>query len=124
MATALIVLGLHTALALWIFADVHSSRFQAQAGFAWFLFMGIDFPTTYVAWEYIAPTRIIRAVVDWGDTWGDGKNLRALVLHGILGGIQWFAIGWLAALLLWPRSGVAAKWFAARNLTAKSRATR
>jgi len=116
LATALVVFGFHTALALWIFVEVHMSRYEAQAGFAWFLLMGLDFPTTYVAWEYIAPTPVIRAVIEWGDGWGDGKNLRALVLHGVFGGAQWFAIGWLAALLLWPRTGLAAKWLAKRNL--------
>jgi hypothetical protein len=124
LATALAVLALHTALAIWIFIEVHLARWEAQAGFTWFLsftwflMMGLDFPTTYIAWEYFAPTRLIRAVVEWGDSWGDGKNLRAFVLHGVLGGLQWFVIAWAAAQVIWPRTGVIARWRTKRNLTA------
>jgi hypothetical protein len=38
--------------------------------------------------------------VEWGDTSGDGKNVRAFVLHGVLGGFQWFMIAWVAAHLV------------------------
>ena len=110
VTTAVAVLALHTGLALWTFIEVHLARYEGQAGFAWFLMMGLDYPTTYVAWEYFAPTRLLRAVVEWGDTWGDGKILRAFVLHGILGGLQWFLIAWATANVLWPRTGVIARW--------------
>jgi len=112
--TGCVVLALHTALALAFFVHVHVSRQQPQAGFVWFWFMGFDLPIAYVAWEYVAPTSLIRAVRVWGDTWGDGKNLRALVLHAVMGGAQWFAIGWLAGYLLWPRTGLVARWIAER----------
>ena len=113
----LVVLALHTVLALCLFAEVHNSREMAQAGLSWFWFMALDFPTTYFAWEYIAPSAPMSAIVEWGNGWGDGKNLRALLLHGVLGGAQWFVIAWIAAYLLWPRTGLIAKQLAKRNLT-------
>ena len=112
--TGLSVLVLHTAIALWIFAEVHSSREQAQAGFAWFLLMELDKPTTYLAYDYVARTELLRMVTNWGDEWGDGRNLRSLVLHGVLGGVQWFAVGWVAGYVLWVLAKVVGK----RNLTA------
>ena len=77
--------------------------------------MGIDYPVTYIVWEYIAPTEPMDALAVWGNKWGSGDNLRALILHGILGGAQWFAIGWLAGNLFCPKTGWIAKWFAKQN---------
>jgi hypothetical protein len=108
------VLLLHTLLALALFVHVHGSRQDAQAGFGWFWFMSLDMPATYVAWEYVAPTSLMRAVVTWGDTWGDGKSLRAFILHAVLGGAQWFLFGWLAGYLLSPKSGLIAQWIGNR----------
>lgn len=93
------VLAVHTGLALSMFAQVHSST-DPLAGFGWFFFMSIDYPTTVVAWEYAAHAWPVRLAYEWGNTWGDGRNLRALIVHGLLGGLHWFAIGWAAGLLL------------------------
>ena len=119
----LAIVVVHTGLALYIFAQVHSSN-DGQAGFAWFLFMSLDYPTTVLAWDYVAHTGLIRAAYDWGNTWGDGKNVRALVLHGVLGGLHWFLIGWIAGYVFWPRVGLLPRQFAKRDLTARSTRTR
>ena len=110
-ALGALVCGAHTVLALLIFIVVHISRRDAQAGLAWVLLMGLDFPVSDVAWEYIAPTEPMEAIVEWGNNWGDGDNLRALILLGVLGGAQWFAVGWLAGNLFWRETGWIARWF-------------
>ena len=72
-------------------------------------FMRLDFPFSDFAWEYIAPTAPFVALMDWGYEWGSGPNLRAFVIHGFLGGVQWFVIGALLGFFLWPKSGYLAR---------------
>ena len=99
-----IIFFIHLALAAYIFASVHQDR-VAQAEFAWFLFMRIDFPICNFAWDYVATTRPFEALMDWGYTWGSGPNLRAFAIHGIFGGAQWFGIGALLGFFFWPKRG-------------------
>lgn len=89
-------------LAALMFANVHFAH-QAQGEIAWMIFMLIDSPSSSYLWDYLAPSAPFHALVDWGYTWGSGPNLRALVLHGLLGGIQWLvAVAALAFLWLRP----------------------
>lgn len=101
----------HTVLALLIFIWVHFSSLDAQAGIQWAIVMGLDLPVTYLVWEYIVPTEPMQALAEWGNSWGSGDNLRALILHGTFGGAQWFAVGWLVGSLFMPKTGWIAKWF-------------
>jgi hypothetical protein len=97
----------HLALAAALFASVHRSS-DGQAGFAWFYFMKLDFPVSDFAWRYLATTTPLIALMDWGYTWGSGPNLRALFIHGIIGGAQWFLIGAALGFFFWPRKGYVA----------------
>lgn len=94
----------HLALAIALFVMVHRSH-DGQAGFAWFYFMRLDYPLSYLAWEYLANTRPFQTLMHWGYTWGSGPNLRALFIHGLVGGAQWFTLGAIAGFLFWPRYG-------------------
>jgi hypothetical protein len=103
------VFALHLALALALYISVHISG-DGQAGFAWFWFMKLDYPISNFAWEYLATTKPLVALVDWGYTWGSGPNLRAFFIHGLIGGAQWFLIGAVVGFLFWPRKGYVATW--------------
>jgi len=103
------VFAVHLALAVALFISVHMSG-GGQAGFAWFWFMRIDYPISNLAWEHIATSRPLEALMNWGYTWGDGPNIRALFIHGLIGGLQWFILGAIAGFLFWPRSGYIATW--------------
>jgi uncharacterized membrane-anchored protein YitT (DUF2179 family) len=94
--------GVHLALAVALFISIHV-RGGAQAEFAWFWFMFLDFPLSYFAWKHLATTPPLVALMDWGYTWGSGPNLRALFIHGLIGGVQWFLIGALIRFLFSPR---------------------
>ena len=111
-AVGTLVLVGHTVLALIIFVWVHFSSRDAQAGIQWVIIMGLDAPITFTLWDPVASSVPMEALADWGNSWGDGNSLRALVIYGVLGGAQWFAIGWLVGALFWPRTGWIAKWFA------------
>lgn len=101
--------AVHLALAVALFISVHVSG-DGQAGFAWFWFMRLDYPISNVAWDYLATTAPFVALVDWGYTWGSGPNLRALIIHGLIGGAQWFLVGAVIGFLFWPQTGYIATW--------------
>lgn len=102
------VFAVHLALALALFIYIHLSG-GAQAELAWFSFMILDYPISSFAWDYLATTPPLEALMDWGYTWGSGPNLRALFIHGFIGGAQWFLIGALVGFLFWPRKGYIAQ---------------
>ena len=101
--------AVHLALAVALFISVHVSG-DGQAGFAWFWFMRLDYPISNVAWDYLATTAPFVALVDWGYTWDSGPNLRALIIHGLIGGAQWFLVGAVIGFLFWPQTGYIATW--------------
>jgi uncharacterized protein YndB with AHSA1/START domain len=107
MAVGTAVFLAHLALAIALFLAVHASA-DGQAGFAWFYFMTLDYPISHFAWEYLATTPPFQALMAWGYTWGSGPNLRALFIHGLVGGAQWFALASVLAFFLWPRHGYVA----------------
>lgn len=71
--------------------------------------MKLDYPISDFAWDYLATTRPLAALMDWGYTWGGGPNLRALFIHGLIGGAQWFLLGAVAGFFFWPRKGYIAR---------------
>ena len=81
------VFVVHLALVVALFTSIHLNG-GAQAEFAWFWFMRLDYPTSNFAWDYLATTRPLEALMDWGYSWGSGPNLRALVIHGLVGGAR------------------------------------
>ena len=99
------VFAVHLAFAVALFIYIHVSG-GAQAEFAWFWFMKIDYPVSDFAWDYLATTPPLMALKDWGYTWGSGPNLRAFFIHGIVGGAQWFLVGALMGFFFWPRKAV------------------
>ena len=99
----------HLVLAVALFISVHLNG-GGQAGFAWFWFMRLDYPIGNLAWDYLATTAPLVALMDWGYTWGSGPNLRALFIHGLFGGLQWFFVGAIAGFFFWPRNGYIAAW--------------
>ena len=110
--TGAALLTLHSLLALALFLSIQYNA-GAQAEFAWFFFMAADFPTSAVAWEYVAHTPPFAALLDWGYSFGSGPNLRAFVIHLLFGGAQWLFLGWIAGFLFWPKHG----WLAARRVS-------
>ena len=101
--------AVHLALAVALFIFIHVSG-GAQAEFGWFWFIKLDYPVSEFAWDYLAPTPPLAALKDWGYSWGSGPNLRALFIHGVIGGAQWFLVGALAGFFFWPRNGYIATW--------------
>ena len=99
-----VVFVIHLVLAVALFVSVHIGH-KAQAEFAWFYFMKLDYPISDFAWNYLATTQPFEALRDWGYTWGSGPNLRALFIHGLIGGAQWFLIGAALGFFFWPRKG-------------------
>jgi hypothetical protein len=81
-------------LTLLTFVLVYSSKGRAQAEFAWFLFDDIDWPAVPLAFVWFGSSAPMSLLMDWGyDLVGSGPNLRALVLVGFAGGIQWLILG-------------------------------
>ncbi|WP_027156849.1 hypothetical protein [Methylobacter luteus] len=103
------VFAVHLALALALFISIHVGG-GAQAEFAWFWFMWLDYPISNFAWKFLATTPPVVALMDWGYTWGSGPNFRALFIHGLIGGAQWFLVGALVGSFFWPRTGYIATW--------------
>ena len=66
---------------------------DGQAGFAWFPFFLLDWPSGDLAYTLLGATRPMSALVDWWYRFGQGPNIRALLLFGLFGGLQWFLIG-------------------------------
>jgi hypothetical protein len=104
LVAGLAVFAFHLALAIALFISVHLSG-DGQAGFAWFYFMRLDFPISNFAWDHLATTAPFEALMNWGYTWGNGPNLRALFIHGLIGGAQWFIFGAVLGYFFWPRKG-------------------
>ena len=98
--TGTVVFLAHLAFAIALFVSVHRSS-DGQAGFVWFYLMQLDFPVSDFAWKYLATTSPMVALMEWGDSWGNGRNLRALFIHGLIGGAQWFILGALLGLVVW-----------------------
>lgn len=88
------LLILHTYVSVCMFRAVYNDRGQAQAEMAWMIFFEIDDPAVPLAFEWLGPTRFMRAVFERGyDLVGSGPNLRAFVLVTFAGGLQWFITG-------------------------------
>lgn len=104
----------HSLFAFALFLQIHYNP-GAQAEFAWFFFMAADFPTSFIAWEYVAHTPPFSALLDWGYSFGSGPNLRAFIIHLFFGGAQWLFLGWVAGSLFCPRYGWLAKHRAQSN---------
>jgi len=83
----LIIAVLHLSACVAAFISVGSSG-EAQAGFVWFIFLTLDFPTSSIVYDIADYFDI-----DWYQ-FGNGPNVRALVLLGIFGSIHWFIISW------------------------------
>lgn len=96
--------AVHLSLAVALFTFIHVSG-GAQAEFAWFWFKWVDYPVGDFAWEHLATIPPLVALMEWGYTWGSGPNLRALFIHGLIDGGQWFLIGALIGFFFWPRNG-------------------
>ena len=93
-----IAYAIHFALALAMFVNVHTSN-SAQREFAWMLFMGVDYPTSELLWDHVAPSRAMQSLMDWSASWAGGPNVRAFVMHGVLAGLQWLVAGASVAYL-------------------------
>ena len=89
----------HFALCAVLFAVVHTER-QSQGEFAWMLFMRLDYPSSDFLWDHLSNTALFTAIVEWGYLWGSGPNLRAFLIHGVFGGLQWFLLGFAFTFLL------------------------
>lgn len=92
---------LHLFLCLIVFAFVQLSS-DGQAGFIWFAFHTFDYPIGSLAYELLGDSRMIITIVDWwySSGRGNGSNLRAFLLFGVFGSLQWFLIASAAAVAL------------------------
>lgn len=97
-------LVIHSALALFLFLYIHVAR-TAQAEMAWMYFRFIDLGLIDLVWNTFASAGPFAAIFKWAYEWGASPNLRALVIYGLFGGIEWFTIGYLTGFLFWPRRG-------------------
>ena len=87
--TGLVLVTIHTLLAIYIFFDVKNSAQSEFPWVAWFLLFFPDFPALYFGYEF------------FGSLFPDvDKNTRALVLVGVFGGAQWFLLGFAMHHLL------------------------
>lgn len=84
---------LHFFLCVAVFASVQFSA-DGQAGFAWFPFFVLDYPTGPIAYELFGNLAPMTALIDWWYSIGNnqGPNIRALILFGIFGSLQWFCV--------------------------------
>lgn len=82
LKTGLILLAIHSLLAVLIYIEVERNSGIAQAGFVWFWLWFIDTPAIYLGYDLLGAL-----------TENISKNLRALLVTGILGGLQWLIIG-------------------------------
>lgn len=87
--TGLVLVTIHTLLAVLIFFDVKNSAQSAFPEVSWLWLFFPDFPALYIGYEYFGP---LFPDVD--------KNTRALVLVGVFGGAQWFLLGFAMHHLL------------------------
>ncbi len=92
---------LHVLLCVVVFASVQFST-DGQAGFVWFAFFALDYPAGSLAYELLGNIGPMTALIDWWYTIGNsqGPNIRALVLFGIFGSLQWFIFAALVAAAL------------------------
>ncbi|MDO8262211.1 MAG: hypothetical protein Q7T21_03190 [Gallionella sp.] len=92
---------LHFLLCVVVFAAVQFST-DGQAGFVWFAFFALDYPTGSLAYELLGNISPMTALIDWWYSIGNnqGPNIRALILFGILGSLHWFFVAALVAATL------------------------
>jgi hypothetical protein len=102
---------LHFLLCVAVFASVQFSA-DGQAGFAWFPFFILDYPTGQLAYDLLGNIGPMTALIDWWYSIGNGQgpNIRALILFGVFGTLHWFCVATLITytiqnlVLLWRRS--------------------
>lgn len=84
---------LHLLLCVVVFASVQFNT-DGQAGFVWFPFLMLDYPTGPLAYELLGNTRPMTALIDYWYSVGSsqGSNIRALLLFGIFGSLHWFFV--------------------------------
>jgi hypothetical protein len=88
-------------LCMVVFTYVQFST-DGQAGFVWFAFFALDYPTGTLAYELLGNIGPMTALIDWWYTIGNsqGPNIRALILFGIFGSLHWFFVATLVAAVL------------------------
>lgn len=86
----------HFILCVIVFLAVQFSK-NSQSGFVWFAFFYIDYPVASVAYTLLEKNVIMSNLIEWWYTIGNhqGPNIRAIIIFGIFGSVQWFIIGWL-----------------------------
>ena len=93
-----VLLAVHSLLAIAMFVRVYSHRGIAQTELDWLVFDVLDYPTSYIAFPWLGSTAPMRALFDWGyDLVGSGPNLRDLLLS-LCWRLSWFLVA--AALRL------------------------
>jgi len=85
----LALVAMHSLAAIAIFINVAMNEGVAQAGFLWFYLFAIDMPAVYIGYEWFG--WLLESV---------NNNMRALVITGILGGLQWFVIGAIGSIVV------------------------
>lgn len=92
---------LHFLLCVVVFASVQFST-DGQAGFAWFALFSLDYPIGSLAYKLLGNISPMTALIDWWYSIGNsqGPNIRALILFGIFGSLQWFIVAALGASAL------------------------
>jgi len=94
LLTGAVLGSLHLSICLLIFFYVQTSS-DGQAGFGWFPMFAIDWPSAQIAFDLFGNNRLMTSLTEWwyGVGQSQGPNLRALLLFGIFGTAQWFAVG-------------------------------
>lgn len=94
-----IAFAFHSLVVLIIFILVQASD-DGQAIFRWFLLFDIDYPTAEFAYNLLAGTKPMIALVDYWYRFGQGPNICAVIIFGIFGGLHWFCIGSLLGYII------------------------
>ena len=87
--TGITLSAIHTFLAVLIYFAALGNRGVAQGEFVWFWLFFPDFPAVDIGYELL------------GDYLSElERNLKALIIVGIFGGVQWFLVGIIGYLIV------------------------
>ena len=91
--TGFTLLSLHTLVTTCVFLTAHCSD-DSEAVFLYFPFYVVDAPFVPLALFAEGKLGFLTPMTEWWYSKGyEGVNLRAFVLIGVFGGLQWFLIG-------------------------------
>lgn len=93
--------ALHLLFCVFLFVMVQLSD-EGQAGFAWFFMFELDYPTAQFFFNLFEDSQIMQVIIDWWWSFAgnQGTNIRALLIFGIFGTLQWFLVSSALGLLL------------------------